>query len=168
MPYEQSPKPIRFARDAFGLSDTEKLNYQLADERFRALLNDDTTHVHRILMDANSFGEYLFVTLSCEVAGQHYGLTVYGLGYHHRREQWITDMWYWHEHHRLDALFQNNLSKTFVLEQLAARRELVAAQKTSQKTSEDALLFRLLANLTDDDGAATDIDDMGWYFLGLE
>jgi hypothetical protein len=55
------------------------------------------------------------------------------------------------------------------LEQIKARLEWVSSQAASEpKPSRRAQLYELMAELTDEDGALTDLEDFGWAFLGLD
>lgn len=165
MPYEGQPHPQRRSPDIFGLTEREQHDYRLSATRFFNLLNDPKTTVHQVHLDHNSFGEYLFVSLSRVVDGQHYGLTCYGLGFHEQRERWLTEVWYWYENHPIDSRYHQTIPKTEAL-RLIQERQAEIASSENPALSDRALLFALLADLTDEDGALTELDDldMDWHF----
>lgn len=152
----------------FAFTERERLYDQLGHRRFLTLLRDVQTTIHTAELSENSYGEFLFVTISRpnEVARRQ--LTFYGLGYHQYRERWITDVWSWYEGSELARTQEQHLTREEV-EQLIANRQQEVAQylnKTSQ--SSRGKLYELLADLTDEDGAIAELDDLddaaAWLF----
>jgi hypothetical protein len=155
--HEYHPKLSKHA-EAFGLTEREDLYDLVSNGRFRELLERPDVDVVEAHVDTNSFGEYLFVTLRTHHHGQTYCISCYGLGFHEQREQWITDQWRWYSANVRTGI---PLSKQRVLDTIRNRRddiksEVLAAEAPSQR----ALLFSLIADLTDEDGALSELEDM--------
>src|ERR1041385_9265603 len=84
----------------FSFSERENLYDQVSRDRFMALVMQPDVDIHVVKEDSNSFGEYLFVTVSCRDEQPKRLLTFWGLGYHDHRERWIVDSWQWFESQR--------------------------------------------------------------------
>lgn len=160
----EKPSPYHKPTEVFGLTDHEKLWDRLSDQRFQVLLNDPQTDVREVRVDTNSYGEFLFVQMSRIVDGQRYGLTCFSLGFHEYREQWITQHWHWYESHPTLVTKKPILPKTEALQLIQNRRDEIAPHVTNTQPSKAALLFGLLADLTDEDAALTELDDLGDFF----
>lgn len=117
--------------------------------------------VHEMELSTNSFGEYLFVTLSCRAEQPKKLLTFWGLGYHEYRERWIADSWQWFESFR-QAEQLPEISKQGSYNQIKEREAFVRAQVNPEKPSRSAQMHELLADLPDEDGALAELDDLGW------
>ena len=76
MSKEQAQPP-----EPFAFTDHEKLWDKISNSRFRALLDDTQTMIHKAEVGANSYGEFLFVTVSRPEEGRRHVLTFYGYGY---------------------------------------------------------------------------------------
>ena len=161
MSQEQEPRQYRRPKDVFGLTEHELLWDRLSDARFQSLLEDEKTDVHEVQVDTNSYGEFLFVKLSRLVEGQRYGIGCFSLGYHEYREQWITTQWYWYESSPTLLAKQPIVAKAEALELIKARRDEIAPHVTNAKPSQRGVIFSILPNLTDEDGAMVEIEDLG-------
>jgi hypothetical protein len=148
----------------FDFTESEKLWDGVRDSRLRAWLVDPQTTIHSMETSSNSYGEFLFVTLTR--GDQHY--TFYGYGFHEQRETWITDTWRYYSTTPTKKTLEQRLTATEAEWRLNQRqREIKADQAADDSTpSERALLFALLADLTDEDGAMSELDDLEDY-LGL-
>lgn len=147
----------------FAFTEHERLYDRVSDARFMEIVRDEHTSVHEISTSTNSYGEFLFVTLSRPTAsGPRDCITFYGLGYHDRRERWITDTWSWYDAHQSEERMEVRIDWAEVEILLQNRREEIAEDMRhfSSVQSQSALLFELLADLTDEDGAATELDDL--------
>ena len=159
---ERRPEP-----SAFPFTEHERLFETLTDRRFQAIVFDQETTIHNVKVSTNSFGEFLFITLSRGGAEGTVTLNFYGLGFHEPREQWITDQWRWYESSTQHSSSNRDISLDSVRAQLAERKQFVQTEaKTSEPQSKRGQLYELLADLTDEDGALTDLEDMGWWLLG--
>lgn len=147
--------------EAFGLTDNEDLFEQVGEARFQQLLNDPATDVVAVEVSTNSFGEYLFLTLRRQAQGKPMMITLYGLGYHEYRETWQTTLWKWYPTDERAAI---PLSKERVQATIRERRDAIAPHVEDTAPSQRALLYALLADLTDEDGALTELEDLGDFF----
>jgi hypothetical protein len=163
MSLEREPFSSQDRLAAFGLSENERLLYRITDKRLRKIVADEQTTIHKISLDANNYGEFLFVTVSREVADKPVIITFYGLGHHEYREQWFTDEWYWYQGNPFSTILQSTLSKPEAEKQIQARCDEIVAYVTDHTPSQAAQLFAMLADLTDEDGAYTEMEDMGGF-----
>lgn len=165
---EHGPRPTRspFA-EAFGLSEHEELFDRVSDVRFQALFDMPNVFVDTAHLDSNTYGEFLFITLRTEQQGKQFFITFYSLGLHESREQWLTTEWHFYFSDSRTPALSTPLLKNEVQALTQQRRADVALwAQTSSLPSKRALLFRLLADLTDEDGAYTELEDMGdmdWF-----
>jgi len=153
--------------EVFEFTEREKLFYRVSEARFQELLEDERTAIHRVELSANDYGEFLFITVSLPKAasqpvGERKGVvTMYGLGLHEYRERWITDEWFWYEAFSRPELLEQIMTKEEVEEILRERREEIAPYVTDKAQSGRGKLFEMVAELTDDDGAIAEMDDLG-------
>lgn len=149
----------------FTFTEREKLYDNISHARFIALVMQPDVDIHEVKEDSNSFGDYLFVTINCRSEQPKKVYTFWGLGYHEYRERWITDAWQWYESHKnVDKL--PILPKEEAYAQIAEHEEFVRANANSDSPSPYAQLYELLADITDEDAALTELEDLGWMFLG--
>jgi hypothetical protein len=153
------------SNSCFSFTESENLYDQVSHDRFIALVLQPDVDIHEVKEDSNSFGEYLFVTLSCQDEQPKRLLTFWGLGYHEHRERWIMDSWQWFESQRnISAL--PHIDKEKAHAQIKEREAFVRASATPSKHSPRAQLYETIADLTDEDGAFSELEDLGWMFLG--
>jgi hypothetical protein len=160
MPQEHEFAP-RFSKHAevFKLTEREDLYDVVSDARFRELLQRQDIDVVEAHIDINSFGEYLFVTLRRQHHGQTYCISCYGLGFHEQRDQWITEDWRWYSANLKTGI---PLSKQRVLDTIRQRKdEIMPEALHAEAPSQRAFLFAFLADLTDEDGALSEWEDLG-------
>lgn len=162
---KEQPQPP----NPFGFTEHEKLYDQISDKRFRALLGDEATIVHKAGVDGNNYGEFMFVSLSRKAEGCCSSVTFWGMGYHEYRERWMTDHWRWYQANPLPQALAQKLTYEEVEELLKIRQEEIApyANQTQTTQTERGKLFEMLADLTDDDGAIAEMDDLGDLWGGL-
>jgi hypothetical protein len=149
----------------FTFTEREKLYDQVSHNRFMAIVMQPDIDIHEVKEDSNSFGEYLFVTVSCRTEQPKKLYTFWGLGYHEHRERWITDSWQWFESQRRPETLPV-LAKEEAYQQIKEREAFVRANTIPTQQSRRAQLYEVLADLTDEDGALTELEDLGWMFLG--
>lgn len=146
---------------AFGFTEKERLYDRIRDARFLALLHDEQTTVHQVAVDTNSFGEYLFVTLGRPGADtQRLLVTFFGLGYHEQRERWITEDWGWYTTTPMQGKNDEAIPKAEAEHLVQERRAQIAPYISDIQPSKRAQLFALFADLTDEDGAYSEIEDL--------
>lgn len=164
--YETQPAHKRPYED-FGLTEREALYWRVSHERINELLDDDQTLIHDIKESANSFGEFLFITTSRPGEKGRIFMTFYGLGYHDHRERWITDEWYWYQSTPYPDLIRNKVEKEEAQELLEQRMEEIKPYISEATQTDRGKLFELLADLTDEDGALAELEDLD-YLAGLQ
>jgi len=149
--------------DGFAFTEHERLYDRVSDARFMELLRDAQTIVHEISASTNSYGEFLFIILSRpNERGDRDCATFFSLGYHDRRERWMTDTWSWYDAHQPEERMEKHIELSEAESLIQARREEIAEDMRQFPTvqTQSAMLFELLADLSDEDGAATEIDDL--------
>jgi hypothetical protein len=162
-----TPAPKR-PYELFGLTEKEQLFWRVSQERFQAILEDEQTQVHEIKDSHNNFGNFLFVTTSRPGPQSRICMTFFGLGFHEYRERWITDEWFWYQTNLTPELQKSKLTQKEVQSILEERRDSIAAEIGSVSQTDRGRLFELLADLTDEDGAVAEIEDLDmvavWIF----
>lgn len=171
---KEQPQPS----NAFEFTEREKLFDRVSDARFQELLEDERTVIHRIELSANNYGEFLFVTVSLPgAASRPVGerksvVTMFGLGYHEYRERWLTDEWFWYEAFSRRELIEQTIPREEVEEILRERKAEIAPYISRQTQSGRGKLFEMIADLTDDDGAVAEMEDLGdladWFDEDLD
>ena len=152
------------SNSCFSFTERENRYDQISHDRFMALVMQPGMDIHEVKEDSNSFGEYLFVTLRCRDEQPKRLLTFWGLGYHEHRERWIIDSWQWFESQRnISGLPQ--LAKDEAYTQIKEREAFVRANATPSEQSPRAKLYETIADLTDEDGALSELEDLSWMFL---
>jgi hypothetical protein len=146
-------------------TEREKLYDNILHTRFMALVMQPDVDIHEVKEDSNSFGEYLFVTVSCRTEQPKKLYTFWGFGYHEHRERWITDSWQWYESSRKETSLPV-IPKEEAYTQIKEREAFVRANATPTQRSRRAQLYEVVADLTDEDGALSELEDLGWMFLG--
>ena len=169
MTHEQGPKPSRPRPAAeFGFSDKEQLYDRISHERLLEFLADEATQVHRIEESTNNYGEFLFVTLSRPGANRRIWVGFYGLGYHEYRERWLVDEWFWYQNNPLPEKLQQDISREEAIEKVQERSAELRRYAKQPPQTKQGRLFEMLADLTDEDGAYSEMQDLGdltdWLF----
>ena len=166
-----TPAPKR-PYEIFGLTEKEQLYWRVSQERFQAILEDEQTQVHEINHSSNNFGEFLFITTSRPGNQGRICMTFYGLGYHEYRERWITDEWFWYQGNLSPELQGKRLEPEEVQAILEQRRESIDPDIGSMSQTERGRFFELLADLTDEDGAVAEMEDLDvvgiWLFADVQ
>lgn len=157
------PPRRKTSAEEFGFTERERLFDKVSHARFLEFLDDPKTKVHRIEESTNSYGEYLFVTVSRPGKGTRLFMTFYGLGYHEYRERWISDEWNWYQSVRGGELERENIPRQAAKQQIEERYREVKAYAQKDTQTRQGQLFEMLADLTDEDGAWAEMQDMpGW------
>ncbi|MBA3920550.1 MAG: hypothetical protein H0X31_02105 [Nostocaceae cyanobacterium] len=155
-----------YSNPCISFTERENLYDQVSHVRFMALVLQPDMDIHEVKEDSNSFGEYLFVTLSCRTEQPKRLLTFWGLGYHDHRERWIVDSWQWFESQRnMNGLPQ--IDKEEANAQIKEREAFVRTNATPNAQSPRGQLYEVIADLTDEDSALSELEDLGWIFLNV-
>jgi hypothetical protein len=146
--------------EGFGFTESEALFYRISHERFQELFADEQTAIHKIEVSYNNYGEFLFVTASRDTPQGRQPVTFYGQGYHEHRERWITQEWYWYRANAHPSGMKQVLEKEDAQERLQQRLEDIAPYIQDVQQSQRARLYEMLADLTDEDGAIAEMEDL--------
>ncbi len=157
----------RTPQTCLSFTEREKLYDQVSHQRFLSILHQPDIEIHEVKEDTNSFGEFLFVTISCRNNQPRKLYTFYGLGYHDYRERWISETWQWYESQRKLNAF-TPLEKQKALADITEREGFIQSQQSPETPSRSAERFAVLADLTDEDEALAELDDLGWVIFGDE
>ena len=162
MANERSGEPAyQRTADVFGFTRQEELSYRVSQERFRELLDDEQTTIHTIREDENNYGEFLFVAVSRSAPQGRVLVTFYGMGFHALREQWFTQQWFWYQANPSPQVLAQTTSRMEAEEMLRERLRDIEPYITHEEPSSRARLFAMLADLTDEDAAHTELEDLG-------
>ena len=161
-----APAPKR-PYEIFGLTEKEQLYWRVNRERFEEIIKDDQTIIHTIKPSSNNYGEFLFVTASRLGDQGRIFMTFYGLGYHEYRERWITDEWFWYQASSNPDLLRQKIPIEEVEKILKMRAEEIQPYAGLDKQTERGRIFEILADLTDEDGALAEMDDLDSINLWL-
>ena len=169
----EKPKPSERPKpgDEFGFTKQEQLFDRVTHERLMEFIDDSVTTVHRMEASSNSFGgDFLFVTLSKPGQDRRIVVSFWGLGFHEGRERWLTDEWFFHFSTASFINAEKVLPKSEVRQNIEDRWATIAAYPKDPQ-SKRGQLFEMMADLTDEDGALVemqDLEDLGWWLLGDE
>ena len=165
MSHERPTQPSKLRPyEVFGFTKEECLDGRVNQDRFKDILEDEQTTVHSLEESHNNYGEFLFVTASRLTAQRRICMAFYGLGYHEYRERWFTHEWFWHQTPSYRDVIQRITPKEEVEEIIEQRLESISPYARPDTQTARGRLFEMLANLTDEDGAYAelqDLDDLG-------
>lgn len=158
---EQSTNPApKRPYEAFGLTEKESLFWRVSKTRFEEILADEHTTIHSADETFNDFGEFLFLTTSRPGERGRIAMTFYGLGYHEQRERWITDEWFWYQANFSPDMMRQQLTKDEAKEIIQNRLANIIPYPKGRTQSERGRMFEILADLTDEDGAMAEMEDL--------
>ena len=145
---------------AFGFTENEHLFWRVGNGRFNRILEDDQTIIHKIQESSNSYGDFLFVTASRPGEQERVVMTFYGLGYHEMRERWINQEWFWYQASMNPELLEQQMNKEEVREMIKQRLESIQPYFGEHTQTQRGQMFEILADLTDEDGAWAEMEDL--------
>jgi len=153
--------------EVFGLTEGEHLNWRVSNDRFKEIIDNDQTIIHSIKESSNNNGEFLFVTASRHGNQGRICMTFYGCGYHEHRERWITNEWFWYQDNPFPDMLAQTIAKEEADELLQQRLESIHPYVQPDTQTDRGRLFEILADLTDEDGALAEMEDLdelsGWF-----
>lgn len=149
----QEHSPQRRPYEFFGLTEEEATRLRVTDERLKEILASLNTISHNLKLSTNTFGEFLFLTISRGVGEQRIYMTFYGFGYHKYRERWISDEWFWYQSQESVVDFSTPISEKEVIEKLEERLAEIAPNLGKDTQTERGRTFERLADLFDEDAA---------------
>ena len=83
------------------------------------------------------------------------------LPYHDYRERWLTDEWFWHRAHPFPSVIERTIPGEETLEIIQQRLESISSYAGQDDQTGRGRLFEMLADLTDEDGAWAELQDLG-------
>ncbi len=147
--------------EVFGITEAEVARFRIPDEKLREILANPHTTTHTIKLSTNTFGEYLFLTASRGTGQHRVCMTFYGLGYHEFRERWIHEEWFWYQSQASLVPIQPKISTEEIAEKLEQRRVEISPYLGEDTQTDLGQMFEQLADLTDDDAALAEMQDLG-------
>lgn len=160
----RQPQPRPRPEIEFGLTEQEQMYDRVSHDRLVEFLSDEATTVHRIEDSYNNYGEFTFVTLSRPGQDRRVLVTFWGAGYHEYRERWLTDEWRWHISHPFPDLLEKEIDREVAKTQIEERLAAIRLHTGQAEQSERGRLFDALADLIDEDGAYTEMQDLDDMF----
>jgi hypothetical protein len=151
--------------EGFEFTYNEKLFDRVSDQRLRQMLFDESTTIHRFIISSNNYGEFAFVTASRAIGQGRACFTFWGLGHHESRDRWLTDEWFLHRANQFPDTMKQELSREEAEELLQERQQDIAPHITKGDQSKRGQLFEMLADMTDEDGAYSEMQDLGPLFF---
>jgi hypothetical protein len=146
--------------EGFDFTENEKLFYKVNNERLMEIIFDDKTTIHKANIDSNNYGEYLFLTTSRATAEGRECVSFWGFGFHEYRDRWLTNEWFWYRANQFPELMRQELAREEVEELIKTRLQEIAPYITDSKQSQRGQLFEMLAEMTDEDGAYSALDEL--------
>ena len=147
--------------EAFGITEAEVIRWRVTDERLKEILANPNTTTHKIELNTNTFGEFMFLTTSRGSGPLRVCMTFYGLGFHEYRERWISEEWFWYQAQENLVDIQSKMTIEEVAEQLKQRLADISTYLGQDTQTEIGWMFEQLADLTDEDGALAEMQDLG-------
>ena len=164
MRQERQPEPTsKNSEEVFGLNDREILFGRINEKRFKEIITDDQTKIHTIQESSNNYGEFIFITASRSGGLSPICMSFYGLGYHEHRERWLTEEWFWYQSNLHEDQQEQVISKEEAQELLEKRLADLHPFIKEDTQTEKGKFFELLADLTDEDGALAEMEDIEPY-----
>jgi len=157
--HTQIPAPKK-PYEVYGFTEHKHLFWRVNQKRFQEIINDEKTIIHTIQESSNNYGEFLFVTTSRPGDKERVAMTFYGQGYHEHRERWITDEWFWYETDIKSELLQQKIEKEKAVELIQQHCKSIQPYIQEDVQSDRGELFEILADLTDEDGALAEMEDL--------
>lgn len=168
MNHEQIPQPAQHnPKEVFGLTENEELFWRVSDKRFQEIILDQNTIIHSAKDSSNNYGDFLFVTTSRPSGSERVGVTFYGLGYHEYRERLVTKEWFWYPSEIEQEETNEILPKAEFVNILQMRLDQLIVFNHEQKQSQRGALFEMLADLTDEDGALAELEDLDFSIYDM-
>src|SRR5688572_27242167 len=89
------PKELPEHHNGFDFTKHEKLFERVRHQRLLEFLAEDNTNIHEVTVSTNTYGEFLFVSLTKQGDPFPGYVSFWGLGFHEQRERWLSQEWFW-------------------------------------------------------------------------
>ena len=153
--------------EGFKFTENEQLFSRVSDSRFRELVFSPQTTIHTARIDGNNYGEFVFVTVSRPNGDRKDVYTFWGLGMHEPRDRWLIGEWFYHRANQFPATLKRRISQIEVEDLLRERQADIAPYAEKHEQSRRGQMFEDLAELADDDGIMSEMEDLGGLFGAL-
>ena len=168
MNHEQLPQPAQQKpSEIFGFTENEQLFTRVTEQRFQEFMLDENTLIHNAKDSGNMYGDFLFVTASRPGKEERISMTFFGLGYHEYRERPIKDDWFWHPAYLKPEELEKVIPKSEFADILQERYKTLPSPADIETQSRYGEMFELLADLTDEDGALAEMEDIDISFSDI-
>lgn len=157
-------RPEQQPQESFEFTEREKLFDRVSHERFKEIIGHEKTAIHEMSVSSNDYGEFLFVRTSRPKQAEREHITFWGAGYHEFRERWITNEWFWYKSYSNPKTGEKEINKEQAEAILSQRIEEISPYVNDTSQSRSGQLFETLADLTDDDAAQAELQDLGDIF----
>jgi hypothetical protein len=147
--------------ELFGITEDEVTRWRLTDERLKQILADPNTITNKVQLNSNNYGEFMFVTASRGKGTGRICMTFYSYGYHQFRERWITEELFWRQTSADMISPADKLSFEEAQEVLSERLTEISPHLNEDTQSDLGRMFEAIADMTDDDAALAEMQDMG-------
>ena len=147
--------------EIFGITEEEVTRWRVPDERLKEILAIPDTTINTIQVSSNTYGEFLFLTASRGRGEKRVCMSFYGLGYHEYRERWISNEWFWRQTPTRFVPAHQPIAQEEALAQLSDRLDEISPYLTEDTQTETGRMFEALADITDDDAALSEMQDLG-------
>ena len=150
------PRPY----EVFDFTEEELTRWRISDEKLKEILTNKKTTICKVKLSTNNYGEFVFLTASRGKRDNRIYMTFWGYGYHQYRERWIHKEWFWYQ---TPAQFVDPLAKIPLeeAEQILEERMADISPHVDEETqTETGFLFEILADMTDDDAALSEMQDL--------
>jgi hypothetical protein len=147
--------------EKFGMSEEEVTRLRIPDKKLKEILANPNTTIHSIKVEENNYGEFLFLLASRGSGDNRTCMTFFGLGYHDYRERWIHKEWFWHQTPKGLVKTEKRLSSDEVENLLDDRIAEIFPDLSQDTQTEKGRMFEYIADLTDDDAAISEMQDLG-------
>lgn len=141
---------------AFGITpDAYSYDLTISHARMTWIVNDGHTRIIRTSYDSNNYGEFIFVTIADP--DTKFALDFYGRGYHEYRGIYYYDWCGSVNMH--NEIFYKDKWQADLRDEFYDLLETYPAPYPKPKPDKQQQLFAVLADMTDDDGAITEMED---------
>jgi len=147
--------------EVFDISEAEVARWRVTDEKLGEILTNPNTTTHTIKMSTNTFGEFMFITASRGTGQHRICMTFYGLGYHEYRERWINREWFWYQSQESSVEIQNKIPGEEISQKIDQRLAEISPNISKNTQTDLGRMFEALADMTDDDAALAEMQDLG-------
>ncbi len=147
--------------EIFGMTEEEVARWRVPDEKLKEILANPDTTINTIKVSSNNYGEFLFLTASRGKGEKRVCMSFYGLGYHEYRERWISTEWFWRQTPTRFVPVRQPIAQEEALALFSDRLTEISPHLDEDTQTELGRMFEALADMTDDDAALAEMQDLG-------